>query len=337
MGVPLCTQQHRKEITLLIIGLDNAGKTTTTKHLLREDPDDVVPTVGFSRGEFQHSCCNVTVYDLGGGSRIRSIWKNYYSQVHGVVFCVDASAPERVQECGDVLAQVLQDPYISGKPLLVLFNKQDKEGAVDEGDLCAMLNLESIVNTHKCPTKVETCCAKHFANGRKRRDPGIERGFHWLLEHITTHYVQLGERVRGERERQAALDEEDRQQRLQRVQKAREERERAKGIINKDTIEHRDDSNGNVIEKEVLGSVPQEIRDHEAITDEGSVEDTNAVSTCRKTNTPDGARVILVSPAGTSKDEKRDNREASASSRRSCGIADSMGEHSGPRMPQVDL
>ena len=35
-----------------------------------------------------------------------------------------------------------------------LANKQDKEGALDEIDLCERLNLENMVNHFKCPCRV---------------------------------------------------------------------------------------------------------------------------------------------------------------------------------------
>ena len=36
-----------RELRLLLLGLDNAGKTTIVKHLLHEDPTTISPTLGF--------------------------------------------------------------------------------------------------------------------------------------------------------------------------------------------------------------------------------------------------------------------------------------------------
>jgi len=43
--------------------------------------DDVVSTVGYSSTQIRLKKCNVTISDLGGGSRIRGIWSNYYAEV----------------------------------------------------------------------------------------------------------------------------------------------------------------------------------------------------------------------------------------------------------------
>jgi len=42
------TIDKNKELRILFLGLDNAGKTTTLKHLLGEPTDGVSPTFGFS-------------------------------------------------------------------------------------------------------------------------------------------------------------------------------------------------------------------------------------------------------------------------------------------------
>lgn len=84
-----------------------------------EDPQDVTPTVGFTRIEMKQDKFQVTIFDLGGGRRIRDIWKNYYTMSHGVVFVVDSTDVDRIHETKETLTEVLGHPYISGKPVLV--------------------------------------------------------------------------------------------------------------------------------------------------------------------------------------------------------------------------
>lgn len=141
-----------------MVGLDNAGKTATVrgiqggedfleifinptlwiKHLFYsllfilldtlfsilhflppDNPQDVAPTVGFSKVDLKQGKFEVTIFDLGGGKRIRGIWKNYYSESHGVVFVVDSSDVQRIQETRETMAEVLKHPRIAGKPVLV--------------------------------------------------------------------------------------------------------------------------------------------------------------------------------------------------------------------------
>ncbi|KAG6463921.1 hypothetical protein O3G_MSEX014156, partial [Manduca sexta] len=136
----------RRHIVLILIGLDNAGKTKTVNNLAGDKDDKVLPTVGFKAVNLVHKDTPVTIYDLGGGPHFRQIWSQYYSEVHGVIFVIDSSDFTRLDECRTVLEEVLSHDKISGKPVLVLANKQDKTGALDDIDVVDKLNIEPLVN-----------------------------------------------------------------------------------------------------------------------------------------------------------------------------------------------
>lgn len=111
----------------------------------------------------------VSLLDIGGGSQIRGIWERYYAQVctnrylhtegcvhnhipilsfhqaHGIIFVVDATAVERLGEVRESLQGVIQDPRVTGKPVLILANKQDQSGAVDECELQNRLDLSTLL------------------------------------------------------------------------------------------------------------------------------------------------------------------------------------------------
>ncbi|KAH6928645.1 hypothetical protein HPB50_018166 [Hyalomma asiaticum] len=266
------------------------------------NPEDVVPTVGFSSVETERCGFRVTLCDLGGGAKIRAIWERYYALAHGLVLVVDASATHRAPECRRTIAQVLADPRIGGKPLLVLLNKQDLETAVDEIEMCSLLDLENVVNQHKCPTRVENCCAIRFSGRKRKRDPGIDKGFHWLLGHIARNWEELKDRVERDTALQREQEERNKEERLARVQKARELRAKAQtkeGSISEDE----GDKNANKIasfERE------QEDKKVDSSKEEDPMEE-------RKMETPDGARVIVVSPVQrhslTGEEEKRSLHE----------------------------
>jgi len=80
---------------------------------------DVTPTVGYSSINFSFDGYDVTLYDLGGGSKIRGIWHNYYADVYGFVFVVDASAETRIDECLEVIMTFFDNEFVQGKPILV--------------------------------------------------------------------------------------------------------------------------------------------------------------------------------------------------------------------------
>ncbi|XP_024150051.1 ADP-ribosylation factor-like protein 13B isoform X2 [Oryzias melastigma] len=217
-------REPARKVTLVMVGLDNAGKTATVRGIQGENPQDVAPTVGFSKVDLKQGKFEVTIFDLGGGKRIRSIWKNYYSESHGVVFVVDSSDVQRIQETRETMAEVLQHPRIAGKPVLVLANKQDQEGALAEADIIENLSLEKLVNENKCLCQIEPCSA--VIGYGKKVDKSIKKGLSWLLNNIAKDYEAIAERVQKDTAEQRALEEQDKKERAERVRRIREERER---------------------------------------------------------------------------------------------------------------
>ncbi|KAM4887533.1 ADP-ribosylation factor-like protein 13B isoform 1-T1 [Thomomys bottae] len=212
-----------RKVTLVMVGLDNAGKTATAKGIQGEHPEDVAPTVGFSKIDLRQGKFEVTIFDLGGGKRIRGIWKNYYAESYGVIFVVDSSDEERMEETKETMSEVLRHPRISGKPILVLANKQDKEGALGEADVIECLSLEKLVNEHKCLCQIEPCSA--VLGYGKKIDKSIKKGLYWLLHIIAKDFDALNERIQKDTTEQRALEEQEKRERAERVQKLREERE----------------------------------------------------------------------------------------------------------------
>ncbi|KAK7893096.1 hypothetical protein WMY93_022248 [Mugilogobius chulae] len=217
-------REPARKVTLVMVGLDNAGKTATVRGIQGENPQDVAPTVGFSKVDLKQGKFEVTIFDLGGGKRIRGIWKNYYSESHGVVFVVDSTDVQRIQETRETMAEVLQHPRIAGKPVLVLANKQDKEGALAEADIIENLSLEKLVNENKCLCQIEPCSA--VLGYGKKVDKSIKKGLSWLLNNIAKDYEAITERVQKDTDEQRAQEEQDKKERAERVRRIREERER---------------------------------------------------------------------------------------------------------------
>lgn len=78
-----------------------------------------MPTVGFDSKKVTLCGQPVTMFDLGGGPKIRGIWKNYFAEVHGVVYVVDAADPNRVKESAEEFRNLAMNSYIHGKPMLM--------------------------------------------------------------------------------------------------------------------------------------------------------------------------------------------------------------------------
>ncbi|VDM42048.1 unnamed protein product [Toxocara canis] len=144
----------KKKIYLCILGIDGAGKSTFVKALASEDITGVLPTNGFTLSEFKYKNSDIVAYDLGGGERIRAIWKNYYPEVFGLIYVIDGSDESRLNESSEVLKGVMADENLRGKPILVLVNKKDRPGCIDEIQLSDRFCLHDLSNTYAAQIRV---------------------------------------------------------------------------------------------------------------------------------------------------------------------------------------
>ena len=83
MGLLTITKKVKsseKELRLLMVGLDNAGKTTIVKRINGEDVSTISPTLGFNIKTMSFLGYRLNIWDVGGQKTLRSYWRNYYEQ-----------------------------------------------------------------------------------------------------------------------------------------------------------------------------------------------------------------------------------------------------------------
>uniref|UniRef100_A0A0R3RNN3 ADP-ribosylation factor n=1 Tax=Elaeophora elaphi TaxID=1147741 RepID=A0A0R3RNN3_9BILA len=149
--------QHRKKvrkIRICILGIDGAGKSTAVCALASGEINDILPTNGFSLQEFKYRKAEIIAYDLGGSERIRSIWKNYYSEVFGVMYIIDGSERGRIEESGQLLKDVISDKNLNNKPFLIILNKKDRGRCIDEIQFTDRFNLHNLANRYQTRIRI---------------------------------------------------------------------------------------------------------------------------------------------------------------------------------------
>ncbi|XP_059175044.1 RNA-binding protein 25-like [Physella acuta] len=222
-------KEPNKTITLAIVGLDNAGKSTLTSVLTGEQPDpDIAPTVGFRTAKFSQLNFDVTLFDVGGGKNIRPIWKNYFGEVYGILYVLDSGCESRMREAMEVFKHTLEHPQVSGKPVLVLANKVDMTDHMEELEIIKGLDLENIVNDNNCPSKLAMVSALKGVGSKM--DKEILNGLQWLFDKIQESWASLSSRVEEDMKTAKEARDKEREERRERVKKQREEREKAEEL-----------------------------------------------------------------------------------------------------------
>ena len=115
----------KKEMRILMLGLDAAGKTTILYNLKLGEVVSSVPTIGFNVETVEYKNIKFTVWDIGGQTIIRSNWKYYYDNTDALIYVVDSSDKERFELAKQELQSVLSNEAMKDTAVLVLANKQD--------------------------------------------------------------------------------------------------------------------------------------------------------------------------------------------------------------------
>ncbi|KAL6122771.1 ADPATP carrier protein [Nucleospora cyclopteri] len=112
-----------KQISLTILGLDAAGKTTLV-NLLKNSTGQTVPTLGFNSEDIVIGQTNIRLWDVGGQTSIMNFWGEYVKSTDGLVFMIDIADEARFKKAYDAFS-VLTGYMRENIPILFLFNKTD--------------------------------------------------------------------------------------------------------------------------------------------------------------------------------------------------------------------
>ncbi|KAG7318944.1 hypothetical protein KOW79_017418 [Hemibagrus wyckioides] len=165
---------NKKEMRLLMVGLDAAGKTTVLYKLKLGEVVTTIPTIGFNVETVEYKNISFTVWDVGGQTVIRPLWRHYYQNTKGLIFVVDSSDRERIQEAAEELHMMLDENELRDTIVLVLANKQDLPNAMPVHEMTEKLRLHAMKGRD---WYIQSTCA---TNGE-----GLYEGLDWLSNQLS--------------------------------------------------------------------------------------------------------------------------------------------------------
>jgi ADP-ribosylation factor protein 1 len=159
----------RKEMRILMVGLDAAGKTTILYKLKLGEIVTTIPTIGFNVETVEYKNIQFTVWDVGGQDKIRPLWRHYFQNTQGIIFVVDSNDRDRIVEAREELQRMLNEDELRDAILLVFANKQDLPNAMNAAEITDKLGLHSL---RQRAWYIQSTCATS--------GDGLYEGLEWL-------------------------------------------------------------------------------------------------------------------------------------------------------------
>ncbi|KAJ3680682.1 hypothetical protein LUZ60_016960 [Juncus effusus] len=158
-----------REMRVVMLGLDAAGKTTILYKLHIGEVLSTVPTIGFNVEKVQYKNVIFTVWDVGGQEKLRGLWRHYFSNTDGLIYVVDSLDRERIGKAKAEFQTIINDPLMLNSVILVFANKQDMKGAMAPNEVCEGLGIYELRNRI---WHVQGTCAL--------KGDGLYEGLDWL-------------------------------------------------------------------------------------------------------------------------------------------------------------
>ncbi|XP_032554675.1 ADP-ribosylation factor-like protein 5B isoform X1 [Chiroxiphia lanceolata] len=164
---------HPAEHKVIIVGLDNAGKTTILYQFLMNEVVHTSPTIGSNVEEIVVKNTHFLMWDIGGQESLRSSWNTYYSNTEFIILVVDSIDRERLSITKEELYRMLAHEDLRKAAVLIFANKQDMKGCMTAAEISTYLTLSSIKDH---PWHIQSCCAL--------TGEGLCQGLEWMTSRI---------------------------------------------------------------------------------------------------------------------------------------------------------
>ncbi|XP_065278754.1 putative ADP-ribosylation factor-like protein 5C [Emys orbicularis] len=166
------SQEHK----VIIVGLDNAGKTTILYQFLMNEVVHTSPTIGSNVEEIILRKTHFLMWDIGGQETLRSTWNTYYSNTEFVILVIDSTDRERLTVTREELYKMLAHEDLQNAAVLIFANKQDVKNSMTTSEISKFLTLSSIKDH---PWHIQGCCAL--------TGEGLPAGLEWMKSRVAAN------------------------------------------------------------------------------------------------------------------------------------------------------
>ena len=158
---------------IVILGLQNAGKTTILYRLSLGQLVSTQPTIGANVEEISHNNVKFQAWDLGGQETMRSVWDVYYINTDAIIYVIDSADLDCYEDSKIEFMKLLQNEELKSTTILIFANKQDMDSAKPVADLVSIYGLDKIKDQL---WHIQPCSAK--------TGEGLMAGLKWLSDQL---------------------------------------------------------------------------------------------------------------------------------------------------------
>ena len=164
--------RSRNNFKIIILGIQNAGKTTILYRLSIGQLVKTTPTIGSNVEEISYNNVKLQAWDLGGQESTRSIWNVYYANTDAVIYVIDTH-DESYDDRKTQFYKLLENETLKNAVILIYANKQDLPGAKNVSEIIRIYELDTIKDHiwHIQPCSAQT-------------GEGLITGMKWLSDQL---------------------------------------------------------------------------------------------------------------------------------------------------------
>ncbi|KAH7184636.1 P-loop containing nucleoside triphosphate hydrolase protein [Fusarium flagelliforme] len=178
MGATISQLWTPPPIAVGVVSIPSAGKTSIIRKL--SGGQDPIPPLNETVNNtiFTVKSQEYNVLDYTSDRRIRGVWRKLLFRMRAIIFVVDSTDKENMDDARDALWEVLYEEQLEPRPILILANKQDDPKAMTVSELVKYLKIEKdLAKTRKCRIMPSSAFD----------DKSLEECLEWLREIVRTN------------------------------------------------------------------------------------------------------------------------------------------------------
>ena len=164
--------RSRNNFKIIILGIQNAGKTTILYRLSIGQLVKTTPTIGSNVEEISYNNVKLQAWDLGGQESTRSVWNVYFVNTDAIIYVIDTH-DETYDDSKTQFYKLLSNDALKNAIILIYANKQDLPGAKSVAAIIQIYELDTIKDHiwHIQPCSAQT-------------GEGLITGMKWLSDQL---------------------------------------------------------------------------------------------------------------------------------------------------------